>query len=101
MLLSAPLRKRYQRLGAGFCQSAPIEQSARIAAAAVLQRNVERKKEVEQEAADARHAAIMDRLRTERLQRKNDPRYLASKGIVSCVKDTVSMVLSMKKISNS
>jgi hypothetical protein len=60
-----------------FRQLAPIEQSARIAATAVLQRDIEQQRKVEQEAADARHAAMMDRLRIERLQRESDPRYIA------------------------
>ncbi len=60
-----------------FRQLAPIEQSARIAATAVLQRDIKQQRKVEQEAADARHAAMMDRLRIEQLQRESDPRYIA------------------------
>lgn len=60
-----------------FRQLAPIEQSARVAATAVLQRDLEQQRKVEQEAADVRHTAMMDRLRIERLQRESDPRYIA------------------------
>ena len=60
-----------------FRQLAPIEQSARIAATAVLQRDIKQQRKVEQKAADARHEAMMDRLRIERLQRESDPRYIA------------------------
>ncbi|RRV69578.1 hypothetical protein EGI99_05895 [Stutzerimonas stutzeri] len=56
---------------------APIEQSSRVAAAAEHQKALEQQRQVEQEAAEARHAAMMARLQAERLQRESDPKFIA------------------------
>jgi len=60
-----------------FLQLAPIEQSARVAAALVRQKAVDQQRQVEREEADARHAAMMARLHAERLQRESDPKFIA------------------------
>jgi tetratricopeptide (TPR) repeat protein len=60
-----------------FIQLAPIEQSSRVAAALVRQKAAEQQRQVEQEAAEARHAAMMARLHAERLQRESDPKFIA------------------------
>jgi len=56
---------------------APIEQSSRVAAAAEHQKALEQQRQVEQEAAEARHAAMMARFHAERLQRESDPKFIA------------------------
>ncbi|RRW12275.1 hypothetical protein EGJ43_18355 [Stutzerimonas stutzeri] len=60
-----------------FLQLAPVEQVSRVAAALVRQKAAEQQKQVEQEAAEARHAAMMARLHAERLQRESDPKFIA------------------------
>lgn len=64
---------------AQFVLLAPIEQSSRVAAAAEHQKALEQQRQVEQEAAEARHAAMMARLQAERLQRESDPKFIARK----------------------
>ncbi len=60
-----------------FLLLAPIEQSSRVAAAAEHQNALKQQRQVEQEAAEARHAAMMARLHAERLQRESDPKFIA------------------------
>lgn len=60
-----------------FLQLAPIEQSARVAAALARQSAVDQQRQVEREEADARHAAMMARHHAERLQRESDPKFIA------------------------
>lgn len=60
-----------------FLLLAPIEQSSRVTAAAEHQKALEQRRQVEREAAEARHAAMMARLHDERLQRESDPKFIA------------------------
>lgn len=62
---------------AQFHQLAPIEQSSRVAAAAEHQKALEQQRQVEREAAEARHVAMMARLHAERVQRESDPKFIA------------------------
>lgn len=60
-----------------FLLLAPIEQSSRVAAAAEHQKVLEQQRQVEREAAEARHVAMMARLHAERVQRESDPKFIA------------------------
>lgn len=60
-----------------FQQLAPIEQSARVAAAALQQKALEERRQVEREEAEARHRAMLAKLQAERLQRESDPKFIA------------------------
>ncbi|OQR35350.1 hypothetical protein BWR15_15575 [Pseudomonas sp. T] len=60
-----------------FHQLAPIEQSARVEAALAREKVAEQQRKVDQEAAEIRHTAMMDRLHAERLQRESDPKFIA------------------------
>lgn len=60
-----------------FLLLAPIDQSSRVAAAAEHQKALEQQRQVEREAAEARHAAMMARLHDQRLQREGDPKFIA------------------------
>lgn len=62
-----------------FLMLAPIEQSSRVAAAAEHQKALEQQRQVEREAAEARHVAMMARLHAERVQRESDPKFIARK----------------------
>lgn len=54
-----------------------LEQSTRVASAAEHQKVLEQQRRVEQEAAEARHVAIMVRLHAEKLKRESDPKFIA------------------------
>lgn len=86
---------------AQFHQFAPIEQSTRVDAAFARQKAAEQQLKVDQEAAEARHAAMMARLHAERLQRESDPKFIVRQKIASCEKAMVLMASSTSLISGN
>lgn len=62
---------------AQFHQLAPSEQSTRVDAALLRQKAAEQQRKVDQEAAEARHSAMMTRLHAEKLQRESDLKFIA------------------------
>lgn len=62
-----------------FNQRAQAERDRRIALAQQQQLEIEEQKIAEQNAADAREAAMWARLEAERIQRESDPRFIARK----------------------